>query len=59
MPQPILNMDTVYTRAKAMIDEQEDDVKEMNRMILFIKTLQIRDQQLKENQIMEQEYLQD
>jgi hypothetical protein len=55
----MVNMDTVYTRAKAMIDEQEDDVKEMNRMILFIKTLQIRDQQLKENQIMEQEYLQD
>lgn len=40
-----------------MIDEQEDDVKDMNKMILFMKTLQIRDQQLKENQMMEVEYL--
>lgn len=35
----MINMDTVYTRAKAMIDEQEDDVKDMNKSILFVKTL--------------------
>lgn len=40
----MLNMDTIYSRAKAMIEEQEDDVKDMNKMILFMKTLQIRDQ---------------
>jgi len=39
----MLNIETIYSRAKAMIDEQDDDVKDMNKSILFMKTLKIRD----------------
>lgn len=51
------NVDTIYTRAQAMLDEGEDDVKGMNKMILFMKTHKVRDQQLLENQQMEREYI--
>jgi hypothetical protein len=41
-----------------MLDEEEDDVKAMNRAILFMQTMQIRDRQLQENSIMETEFVQ-
>lgn len=40
-----------------MLNEEENDVKTMNKMILFMKTMRIRDKQLIENQRMEQEFL--
>lgn len=41
-----------------MLDEEEDDVKAMNRATLFMKTMSIRDKQLLENTQMEENYLQ-
>lgn len=51
------NIETIFTRAQAMLNEEENDVKTMNKMILFMKTMRIRDKQLIENQRMEQEFL--
>ena len=36
-------------KAKAMLDEQEDDVKGMNSKLLFSKVATIRDRQIDEN----------
>ena len=40
-----------------MLDEELDDTKEMNRFILEAQVLSIRDQQIAENKVMEQDYL--
>ena len=36
--------ETLLTKAKMMMDEQEDDVKAMNGMMLYSKVVTIRDQ---------------
>ena len=40
-----------------MIDEEHDDVKHMNQMMLYSKVVTIRDKQKEENQRLEKEYL--
>ena len=40
-----------------MLDEEQDDTKQMNKMILNAQVLTIRDRQLVENRQLEQEYL--
>ena len=39
------------------MDEREDEVKAMNAMMLYSRVATIRDMQLEENKILEQEYL--
>jgi hypothetical protein len=40
-----------------MKDEQLDDVKKMNQLMMVSQVATIRDRQLEENKLMEQEYL--
>lgn len=54
----VVGIETVWSRAQAMLDEEEDDVKAMNRATLFMRTMQIRDRQLQENSILETEFVQ-
>ena len=42
-----------------LIDEQQDDVKDMNTKLLFSKVVTIRDKQLQENKLLEQDYLEE
>lgn len=39
------------------MDEEIDDVKHMNQMVLYSKVVTIRDKQLEENKILEQKWL--
>ena len=39
------------------MDEEQDDVKHMNQMVLYSKVVTIRDKQLEENKILEQDWL--
>lgn len=43
-------------RAQHLLDENEDDVKHMNAMMLYSKVVTIRDQQLEENKRLEQQW---
>jgi hypothetical protein len=39
------------------MDEEQDDVKHMNQMVLYSKVVTIRDKQLEENGRLEQEWV--
>ena len=39
------------------MDEREDEVKRMNAMMLYSRVATIRDKQIEENKLLEQEYL--
>lgn len=41
------------SRAQQLLDENEDDVKAMNKMMLYSKVVTIRDKQLEENKKLE------
>lgn len=41
------------------LDEQLDDVKQMNGMVLYSKVVTIRDKQIKENKQLEAEYIEE
>lgn len=45
------------SKTQALLDEQEDDVKQMNNMMLFSKVLSVRDKQVDENQKLEKEWV--
>lgn len=40
--------ETLLTKAQQMMDEEHDDVKHMNQMMLYSKVVTIRDRQLEE-----------
>ena len=40
--------DSLLTKAQQMMDEEHDDVKHMNQMMLYSKVVTIRDRQLEE-----------
>lgn len=44
-----LKNESVLNRAQELLDQNEDDVKEMNAMMLYSKVVTIRDKQLEEN----------
>jgi hypothetical protein len=39
------------------MDEEIDDVKHMNQMVLYSKVVTIRDKQLEENKVLEQKWV--
>jgi len=41
------------------MDEELDDVKNMNQMILYSKVVTIRDKQLQENKMLESEWIEE
>lgn len=47
--------DALVNRAKTAVDEQHEDVKRMNQMVLYAKCVAIRDKQLAEKQRMKEE----
>jgi ribosomal protein L11 methylase PrmA len=49
----------ILSKAQAQLDEELDDVKHMNQMVLYSKVVTIRDKQLQENKLLEQEWLEE
>jgi len=49
----------ILSKAQAQLDEELDDVKHMNQMVLYSKVVTIRDKQLDENKQLEQEWLEE
>lgn len=50
-------MTGILNKAQHQLDEEIDDVKHMNQMVLYSKVVTIRDKQLEENKILEQKWL--
>lgn len=48
--------ETLLTKAKQMLDEELDEVKDMNKMMLYSKCVTIRDKQLEESKRLEDEW---
>lgn len=55
--QEKLKADTLLSKAQKQLDEDLDDVKHMNQMVLYSKVVTIRDKQLEENKRLEQEWV--
>ena len=51
--------ESLLTKAKDLLDEGHDDVKEMNNMMLYSKVVTIRDRQLIEQKRLEEEYIEE
>lgn len=49
----------ILSKAQAQLDEELDDVKHMNQMVLYSKVVTIRDKQLQENKMLEQEWVEE
>jgi hypothetical protein len=49
--------DTLLSKAQKKMDEDMDDVKQMNQMVLYSKVVTIRDKQLEENKKLEEEWI--
>ena len=49
----------LLSKAQMQIDEEQDDVKHMNQMVLYSKVVTIRDKQLEENKRLESEWTQE
>jgi len=49
----------ILSNAQAQMDEELDDVKHMNQMVLYSKVVTIRDKQLEENRQLEKEWLEE
>lgn len=47
--------DDILAKARFLLDEEKDDVKEMNRMMLYAKCVAIRDAQLREKDAIQRE----
>jgi len=45
--------ETLLSKAQKKLDEELDDVKHMNQMVLYSKVVTIRDKQLEENKRLE------
>ena len=45
--------ETLLTKAQNIMDEEHDDVKAMNAMMLYSKVVTIRDKQLEESKVLE------
>ena len=49
--------ETLLSKAQKKLDNDLDDVKTMNQMVLYSKVVTIRDKQLEENKRLEQEWI--
>ena len=47
----------LLAKAQTQMDEEHDDVKHMNQMVLYSKVVTVRDKQLEENKQLENEWL--
>lgn len=51
--------DTLLSKAQKKLDEELDDVKHMNQMVLYSKVVTIRDKQIHENKRLEHEWVEE
>lgn len=51
--------ETLLSKAQKAIDNDLDDVKQMNQMVLYSKVVTIRDKQLEENKRLESEWIEE
>lgn len=51
-----MKADSLKDRAKALLDEERDDVKHMNQMMLYAKVVTIRDKQLDEKKAIQSHF---
>lgn len=51
--------DTLLSKAQKKMDNDLDDVKQMNQMVLYSKVVTIRDKQLEENKRLESEWIEE
>lgn len=49
----------LLSKAQMQLDEEHDDVKHMNQMVLYSKVVTIRDKQLEENKQLEREWVEE
>lgn len=49
--------DGLLAKAQMQMDEEHDDVKHMNQMVLYSKVVTVRDKQLDENKRLEQDWV--
>jgi hypothetical protein len=49
----------ILSKAQSQLDEELDDVKHMNQMVLYSKVVTIRDKQLEENKCLEKEWIEE
>lgn len=49
----------ILSKAQSQLDEELDDVKHMNQMVLYSKVVTIRDKQLNENKQLEAEWIEE
>jgi len=49
----------ILSKAQYQLDEELDDVKHMNQMVLYSKVVTIRDKQLEENKCLEKEWIEE
>lgn len=49
----------MLSKAQKKMDNELDDVKQMNQMVLYSKVVTIRDKQLEENKRLEQEWIEE
>ena len=49
----------LLSKAQMQMDEQLDDVKKMNQIVFYSKVVTVRDKQLEESKILEQEYIEE
>lgn len=57
--QEKIKAETLLSKAQKKLDEDLDDVKHMNQMVLYSKVVTVRDKQLNENKKLEQEYIEE
>lgn len=51
--------ETLLSKAQKKLDNEMDDVKAMNQMVLYSKVVTIRDKQLEENKRLEAEWIEE
>ena len=51
--------ETLLSKAQKKLDEEMDDVKHMNQMVLYSKVVTIRDKQIEENKRLENEWVEE
>ncbi len=49
----------ILSKAQMQLDEELDDVKQMNQMVLYSKVVTIRDKQIEENKLLEKEWVEE
>lgn len=52
-------VETLLTKAMDMLDEDDDDVKGMNQLVLQAKVINIRNKQLEENKQLEKDWIEE